>query len=143
MTAQNKNPVQLELGEIAKPNASEGLKQNPVQLEIAGIVDRYADAASEIQKGAMGDISKLSRAVAFGTPLPPMSEKPSASPYEPLAAGEGGVSLVLKEDPAKNPELLAMLEKFNKKTALEKLSTLDTGKRERIMGYYKLARTQP
>ena len=63
----------------------------------------------------MGEISKLTRAVALGMPLPPMSEKVAASPYEPLAAGEGGVSLTLKEDPAKNPELLASLEKFNKK----------------------------
>ncbi|QRM18920.1 hypothetical protein GBK02_05700 [Dechloromonas sp. TW-R-39-2] len=64
------------------------------------------------------------------------------SPYLPLAQAGGG-PLVLKEDPAKDPVLLELLGKFNKKTALEKLPILTISQRERIMGYYKLARSQP
>ena len=62
------------------------------------------------------------------------------SPYLPLAQAGGG-ALVLKEDPAKDPVLLELLGKFNKKTALEKLPTLNVSQRERIMSYYKLARS--
>ena len=138
--AKNQQSVQLEIGENTAATAK---KESGVQLEIAGIVDKYATAAADVQKGTVGKIGQLTRTMAFAGAL---AVAPSAgmaeSPYLPLAAN-GTTELVLKEDPAKNPELLAMLEKFNKKTALEKLPTLDTGKRERIMGYYKLAKAQP
>ncbi|MFZ4539189.1 hypothetical protein [Propionivibrio sp.] len=64
------------------------------------------------------------------------------SPYLPLAQAGGG-GLVLKEDPAKYPVLLELLGKFKRKTILERLPTLTVSQRERIMGYYKLARSQP
>lgn len=63
------------------------------------------------------------------------------SPYVPLAQ-TGAATLALKEDPAKDPELLALLAKFKKNGALEKLPGLSVAQRERIMGYYKLARTK-
>lgn len=65
---------------------------------------------------------------------PAMAEK---SPYEPLAAN-GSAELVLKEDPAKNEELLGLLTKFKRTNVIEKLQTLNPSQRERVAGYYKL-----
>ena len=58
----------------------------------------------------------------------------------PVSASSDGGPLVLKEDPAKAPELLALLEKFKKKEAMERLPTLAAAQKIRIGEYYGLAK---
>ena len=58
----------------------------------------------------------------------------------PVSASSDGGPLVLKEDPAKDPELLALLEKFKKKEAMERLPTLTAAQKIRIGEYYGLAK---
>lgn len=86
----------------------------------------------------MGDISKLSRAVAFAGAL---AVAPSAgmaeSPYLPLAANEGGVSLVLREEPSQNTDIKTIMERYKQGEYFEKIASMPVDQRQKLMEYYK------
>lgn len=134
--AKNKQSVQLEIGETA---ASAEKPQSAVQLEIAGIVDKYATAAAEVQKGTVGKIGQLTRTMAFAgalavAPAAGMAE----SPYEPLAANEGGVVLVEKERVKLEREFVPLLEANGKAKYLEMYSALEPKAKDKIAKGYAL-----
>ncbi|MFB0965258.1 MAG: hypothetical protein QMC36_06300 [Patescibacteria group bacterium] len=133
--AKNKQPVQLEIGETAAVTEKQ---PSAVQLEIAGIVDKYATSVANVQKGTVGEIGKLTRAMAFAGAL---AVTPSAgmagSPYEPLAANEGGVTLVLKEEPSQNADIKTIMERYKQGEYFEKIASMPVGQRQKLMEYYK------
>ena len=113
--------------EIAS-NAEGLLNAAKLKRAMVSVKDRASLALSTVAVGG---------ALAIGQPAIGME-----SPYEALAEAKG-TTLVLKEDPAKNPELLALLAKFKRDSIIEKLPKLTITQRERVMGYYKLAKSQP
>ncbi len=133
--AKNQQPVQLEIGETA---AATEKQQSAVQLEISGIVDKYATSVANVQKGTVGEIGKLTRAMAFAGAL---AVAPSAgmaeSPYEPLAANEGGVTLVLKEEPSQNADIKTIMERYKQGEYFEKIASMPVNQRQKLMEYYK------
>lgn len=136
--AKNQQPVQLEIGENTAATAK---KESGVQLEIAGIVDKYATAAAEVQKGTVGKIGQLTRTMAFAgalavAPAVGMAE----SPYLPLAANEGGVSLVLKEEPSQNADIKTIMERYKQGAKFEKIASMSVEQRRKLMEYYKKAK---
>lgn len=137
--AKNQQPVQLEIGETAAVSEKQ---QSAVQLEIAGIVDKYATSVANVQKGTVGEIGKLTRAMAFAGAL---AVAPSAgmaeSPYEPIAANEGGVTLVLKEEPSQNADIKAIMERYKQGAKFEKIASMPTEQRRKLMEYYKKAKS--
>lgn len=132
--AKNQQAVQLEIGESA---ASVEKPQSAIQLEIAGIVDKYASAAADIQKGTVGEIGKLTRTMAFAGAL---AVAPSASlgesPYEPVAAN-GKTELVLKEEPSQNADIKTIMERYKQAAEFEKIPSMPTEQRRKLMEYYK------
>lgn len=134
--AKNQQPVQLEIGETA---AATEKQQSAVQLEISGIVDKYATSVANVQKGTVGEIGKLTRAMAFAGAL---AVAPSAgmaeSPYEPLAANEGGVVLVEKERIKLEKEFKPLLEANGKAKYLEQYAVLEPKAKDKISKGYSL-----
>lgn len=133
--AKKAQPMQLEIGENTVATAK---KESGVQLEIAGIVDKYATAAADVQKGTVGKIGQLTRTMAFAGAL---AVAPSAgmaeSPYLPLAANEGGVSLVLKEEPSQNADIKTIMERYKQGEYFEKIASMPVDQRQKLMEYYK------
>lgn len=138
--AKNQQPVQLEIGETA---AATEKQQSAVQLEISGIVDKYATSVANVQKGTVGEIGKLTRAMAF---VGALAVAPSAgmaeSPYEPLAANEGGIVLVEKERVKLEKEFVPLLEANGKAKYLEQYSMLDAKSKDKIARAYGMLKTK-
>lgn len=133
--AKKAQPMQLEIGENTAATTKE---KSGVQLEIAGIVDKYATAAADVQKGTVGNVSKLTRTMAFAgalamAPAAGMAE----SPYEPIAANDGGVVLVLKEEPSQNADIKTIMERYKQGDYFEKIASMPVNQRQKLMEYYK------
>lgn len=138
--AKNQQPIQLEIGENTAATAK---KESGVQLEIAGIVDKYATAAADVQKGTVGKIGQLTRTMAFAGAL---AVAPSAgmaeSPYLPFAANEGGVVLVEKERVKLEKEFVPLLEANGKTKYLEQYAMLEPKAKDKIASGYRILKTK-
>ncbi len=137
--AKNQKPLQLEIGE--SPSTSAGEKpQSAIQLEIAGIVDKYATAVADVQKGTVGEIGKFTRAVALvGSLAATPAGMAVESPYEPVAAN-GKTELVLKEEPSQNADIKKIMERYKQAVEFGKIPSMPTEQRRKLMEYYKKAK---
>jgi hypothetical protein len=136
--AKNQKPLQLEIGET--PSASTGEKpQSAIQLEIAGIVDKYATAVADVQKGTVGEIGKFTRAVALvGSLAATPAGMAVESPYEPVAAREGGVVLVEKERVKLEKEFKPLLEANGRGRFIPMYDSLPATNKDRIAKCYAI-----
>ena len=130
MRTPKDDAIQLEIGEIPKT----GRTEDPRQLALEGLSEAEAGERMEAYRSTVVEIT----AVRLGQLSDTVAKE---SPFQALASADGG-ELALKEDPAKDPELLTLLEKFKKKETVEGLPSLNAPQRERVMGYYKLAKAQ-